>query len=149
MACGGTAAPAATTANAPERVPEDPGAPPAATPGAPEDVTPAMVDRASPAAVVTAYIDAATANKLDDMLALMTPECREKEKAWEKGFTKNIGDGKVKLKSHEMREPEVTGDSATVSVKAVFVGADGADDNEGMRFVLKQQADGWWIAQIH
>ena len=148
LACGATATPPATTADAPARAPDDPSAPPAATPGTPEEVTPAMVDRASPEAATSAYLAAALANTPDAMFALMTPECRDKEKTWAKGFTKNIIDGKIKLKTHEVREPEVTGDTATVSVKAVFV-VDGADDNEGMRFSLKREADGWLIREIH
>lgn len=148
LACGATATPPATTADAPARAPDDPSAPPAATPGAPEEVTPAMVDRSSPEAAVKAYLAAAIGSSQTDMFALMTPECREKEKSWAKGFTRNILDGEIKLKTHEVREPEVTGDTATVSVKAVFV-VDGADDNEGMRFSLKREADGWLIREIH
>lgn len=148
LACGGTATPPATTADAPAQAPDDPSAPPAATPGAPEDVSPAMVARSSPEEATKAYLEAATAGKVDDMLALMTPECRDKEKSWDKGFTKNITDGKIKLKSYEVREPEITDDTARVSVKAIFI-VDGADDNEGMRFVLKKQTDDWLIAEIH
>lgn len=148
LACGSTATPPATTADAPARAPDDPSAPPAATPGAPEEVTPALVDRSSPEAVTRAYLTAAAANAANDMFALMTPECRERERTWAKGFTKNITDGKIKLKTYELREPEVTGDAAKVAVKAVFV-TDGEDDNEGMRFELRREADGWRIAEIH
>jgi hypothetical protein len=147
LACGGTAAPPATTADAPAQAPDDPSSPPAATPGAPEDVSATMVARSSPAEATKAYLVAAQASKVDDMLALMTPECRDKERTWADGFTKNIADGKIKLKSYEMREPVVTDDTANVSVKAVFV-ADGVDDNEGMRFALKKQGDDWLIAEI-
>jgi hypothetical protein len=133
LACGGTATPPATTADAPAQ--------------APEDVTPAMVDRSSPAAAARAYLEAALTNRHGDMLAVMTPECRDREKSWDKGFTRNIVDGKIQLKSYELREPEVTGDTAKVSARAIFV-VDGADDNEGVRFALRQEADGWLITEI-
>lgn len=115
--------------------------------GAGSAANPAAVDRTTPAATTTAYLAAAQTANVEAMLALMTPECREKEKAGERAFTKAIGDGKIKLKTHDMRPPEVTGDTAKVSVKAVFI-ADGKDDNEGMRFELKLQDGAWLITSI-
>lgn len=148
LACGGTATPAASTADPPVRAPEDPSAPPAATPGAPEDVTPLMAARASPTSVTTEYLDAAIAGKYEEMFALMTPACRETEKSGEKGFTRDIADGRIKLRTFELGEPEISGDTAKLAVKATFM-ADGAEDREGMRFELqRREPEGWMIAAI-
>jgi hypothetical protein len=46
-----------------------------------------------------------------------------------------------------VREPEVTGETATVSVGAVFV-VDGEDDKEGMRFSLERRDGRWWISGL-
>jgi hypothetical protein len=146
-ACGATAAAPATSADPPAGAPDDPSAPPAATPGSPDDVTPAMAARSAPEAAVKAYLEAALAGEHDAMFALMTAECRDKEKAWDRGFSKSLVDGKIKLKTYELAEPEINADTAQVAVKAVFT-ADGADDDEGMRFALRQEADGWSISEI-
>lgn len=107
----------------------------------------AAVDRSTPAGTTTAYLAAAQAANTEAMLALMTPECREYEKSGERAFTRVIGEGKIKLKTHDMQPAEVTGDTAKVRVKAVFI-ADGKDDNEGMRFELKLQDGAWLITSI-
>ncbi len=117
-----------------------------------ESTSPAAsaVDRATPEIVARAYFAAASAVDLEGMLALMTPEYRERERTWSKGFTKNIADGKIRLKSYEMREPEVTGDTAKLSVRAIFSVAviDGEDGHEAMHFELVREAGQWSISSL-
>ena len=83
-----------------------------------------------------------------EMLALGTPEWQAKEKTWAKGFTMNIVKGNLKLKSYEVRDPKVEGDTANVSVRATFVDKDGKDDGEGMRFALVRKDGRWWISNL-
>src|SRR5262245_33522032 len=107
LACAATPAAPATGATPPaEPAPASAADPPAPASDPSPAATPSAVDRSTPTAVAAAYLTAAEAGKLDDMLALMVPECAEKEKVWERGFTKNVAEGKIRLKSHEMREPE-------------------------------------------
>ncbi len=100
--------------------------------------------------MATAYFAAASAVDVEGMLALMTSEYREKERTWPKGFTRSIADGKIRLKSYEMRAPEVTGDTAKVSVRAIFSVAaiDGDDGHEAMHFELVREAGQWSISSL-
>jgi hypothetical protein len=98
-------------------------------------------------AVVDAYLAAARAGDGEAMYALGTPEWREKERTWKKGFTPAIGKKELVVKTADVREPAVEGEKATVSVGAVFV-VDGKDDKEGMRFTLERRDGRWWITDL-
>jgi hypothetical protein len=98
-------------------------------------------------AVVEAYLVAAKALDADAMLALGTPEWREKEKTWKKGFTVNITQRDYKLKSYVLREPAIEGETATLSVRAVFLDQ-GKEDGEGMTFSLVRKDGRWWISDL-
>jgi hypothetical protein len=134
-ACGGDS-------DAPKK---GPAAPP---PAAPPVAGPAAEGAAGARAVVEAYLVAAKVPDESAMLALGTPEFQEKEKTWSKAFTLNIVKKGFALQSYEIREPAVTGDSANVSVRAVF-SVNGKDDPEGMRFVLARRDGRWWITELH
>jgi hypothetical protein len=119
-----------------------------ATPPPPAPPSGAALEGAAGArAVVEAYLAAARVPDEAAMLALGTPQWREKEKAWAKGFTTNIARKGFALKTAEVREPEVSGEEARVSVRAVFV-VEGEDDNEGMRFTLVRRDGRWWISDL-
>jgi hypothetical protein len=120
-------------------------APPAAPPPA---SGPALEGSAGARAAVDAYFAAARKPDEEAMLALGTAEWREKEKTGNRTFTPVIAQGKARLKSAEIREPVVTGDTAKVSVRAVFTGQNGRDDNEGMNFTLVRKDGRWWITDL-
>jgi hypothetical protein len=82
------------------------------------------------------------------MLALGTPEWQKKETTWKKAFTFNIVKSGFALKTYEIREPEIEGDKATVSVRAIF-DESGKDNREGMRFTLERRDGRWWITELH
>jgi hypothetical protein len=131
--------------------PASPSAPPtgASTPSASTPAAPVGTQEgaAGARAVVDAYLAAAKVPDEAAMLALGTPEWREREKTWQKGFTVNIVRKGYALKSAEVREPEVSGETATVSVRAVFLDQ-GRDDPEGMRFSLERREGRWWISDL-
>jgi hypothetical protein len=133
---------------------EENGPAPAAPPSAssPPAPAPAAADFAKEGAdgaraVVEAYLLAAKVPDEEAMLALGTPEWREKERTWAKGFTVNIVKKGFALRSHEVRELEVAGETAKVSVRAVFLDA-GKEDREGMRFSLVRREGRWWISEL-
>jgi hypothetical protein len=108
----------------------------------------ALEGAAGARATVDSYLLAAKRVDEAGMLALGTAEFQKTEKTWKKAFTLNIVKGGFALKSYEVREPEVSGDTANVSVGATFV-VDGKDDPEGMRFTLTRRDGKWWITEIH
>jgi type IV secretory pathway VirB10-like protein len=106
------------------------------------------VDRSTPKAVAEQYMTHAKEAAKESMLGLMTPECQQKEKTWEKGFTKAFTERGVKLKSYETKEIEDKGDVAKVHVRAVY--QDGKKDKaESMRFELVKKDGSWWISSIN
>lgn len=146
LACGATTTPAATTADPPERAPDDPSSPPAAIPESPDPSTSQQADRSSPTATTLAYLNAAVAMEFEQMYALMTPECSNEERTWEKGLTKNLADGRIRMRAYALGEPEITADTARVQVQAEFV-ADAEDAND-VQFDLRQDPEGWAIVAI-
>lgn len=146
LACGGTTVPAATSADPPASAPDDPSSPPAAIPGTPEGDTAPAVARSSPGAATTAYLDAAMAMEFEAMYALMTPKCRDEERVWAKGLTKNLADGRVRLRTYRLGEPEITADTATVEVQARL--AADVTEPERVHFDLEQEPEGWVIVAI-
>lgn len=118
-----------------------------AAPAAPT-VSPTTAGADGARAAVEAYLVAA--KKLDEsaMLALGTAEWQQKEKTWKKAFTRNILQAGFALKSYDIRDPELDGDKATVSVRALFSDK-GKDDREGMRFSLERRDGRWWITELH
>ena len=117
-----------------------------AAPAAPT-VGPTAEGAAGARATAEAYLLAA--KKLDEaaMLALGTPEWQKKETTWKKAFTLNIVKSGSALKSYEIGEPEVEGDKATVSARAVF-DESGKDHREGMYFSLERREGRWWITEL-
>jgi hypothetical protein len=99
-------------------------------------------------AVVEAYFASAKFGGGDQMLALGTPEWREKERSSGKAFTSIIANGSYSVKSREIRDPAVEGDVARVSARVVLVDREGKDDPEGMNFTLKRADGRWWITDL-
>lgn len=146
LACGATSTPAATTADPPESAPDDPSSPPAAIAGSPESIPARPADRSSPAATTVAYLNAAIALEFEDMHALMTPACSNEERSWDKGLTRNLADGRIRVRAYEVGQPEITADTAQVTVQAELV-AD-AVEPERVHFDLQRDPDGWAIVAI-
>ena len=142
-ACGhdadGPAAPAAPAAPVAPPTPNTPAIPPAG---------PTAEGAAGARAAVEAYLIAAKKPDEASMLALGTPEWQKKETTWRKAFTFNIVKSGFAMKTYEVRDPEVEGDKANVSVRAVF-SDNGKDDREGMRFTLERRDGRWWITELH
>ena len=116
------------------------------TPAAPT-ASPTAEGAAGARGAVEAYMVAAGKPDQEAMLALGTPEWRTKETTWKKSFTLNIVKSGFALKSYEVREPELEGDKASVSVRAIFSDA-GKDNGEGMRFTLERRDGRWWITDL-
>jgi hypothetical protein len=128
--------------------PQAPAAPPAAPPSTAPAGPSALEGAAGARATVEAYLVAAKVPDEAAMLALGTPAWRERETTWKKAFTRNIVKAGFALKAWEVREPEVEGDRASVSVRATF-SDQGRDDPEGMRFSLERRDGRWWITELH
>lgn len=111
-----------------------------------QDLGPA--DPTTAKGVVASFYAAARAGDRQAALALMTVSCQEHERTWDKSFTQAIFDRGKRPKSEGLRGEAVEGDRATVSVRAIFVDADGRDDREGMRFELIRDGDTWKITSI-
>lgn len=131
------------------KTPAKPGEKPVEKPATPPTAGgPTLEGAAGARAVVEAYLAAAKVPDEAAMYALGTPEWQNTEKTKPRRFTPAIAKGQFKLKSAEVRDPTVEGDTANVSVRAVFVDEKGKDDNEGMRFQLVRKDGRWWITEL-
>ena len=98
-------------------------------------------------AVVEAYLAAAKAQDGAAMYALGTPEWREKEAKKRRGYTPGYASKQIVLKTATVRDPEVEGDTARISVKVGLL-IEGKDDGDSMRFVLVRRDGRWWINEL-
>ena len=104
-------------------------------------------DQSTPKATVEAWIAAAKAGDRERALSLGTDEWRQKETTWDRSFTTAVFDKGYQLLRCEIRDPEIEGDEARVSCRAVFL-VEGEEDNEGLRFRLVKIDGKWRIAEL-
>jgi hypothetical protein len=98
--------------------------------------------------VVESFFRAVAGGSKDSALALMTDEWRAREVEWRNSFTTAFFEEGIKVKSWEIRELTVNGDSAFVSVRATLVDPNGEEDGEPLRFRLIRAADRWLIRAL-
>lgn len=107
------------------------------------------VDASTPKGVVDAYFAAASSGDKEGMLSLGTPEWREKEANWQKGFTLHIADKGWRPKVEQMRGPREADDGTIrISVKVLFTNPEGEENGEGMSFTLIKDGDRYWIKDL-
>lgn len=107
-------------------------------------------DRADSVAVrstVESFFRAVERGTRDSALALMTPEWRARELEWRGGFISAFFNRGIKVKSWEIRELSVAGDSAFVRVGTTLL-VDGEEDGEPMRFSLIRSEGRWLIRRL-
>ena len=104
------------------------------------------IDRSTPKAVVDAAVESMKKPDVEALGALMTPEWATREREWKKSFSNALRKG-IKLISAEIREPEIDGDKATISVKARFKTPEG-ENGEDLHFVLEKKEGAWWISEL-
>jgi hypothetical protein len=96
-------------------------------------------------AVLDAYLAAAKVADGPAMYALGTPEWRATEAKKRRGFTPNLANKTIVLKSYEVEALTLQADGAVHgTVRAVFV-IEGKDDKDPMRFVFVRRDGRWWI----
>jgi hypothetical protein len=78
----------------------------------------------------------------------MTPAWAEKEKSWDKAFTKAMFELGWSVVSATIREPAIKDDVATVSVRAIFKTPKRDEDPEGMHFTLVKKDGKWFIDKL-
>ncbi len=106
-------------------------------------------DQEQPRHVIAAYIAAADASDRQRAFALMTPACAERERSWEKSFSKAIFDRGYRFHVVSLGEEQVDEESAYVRLRVVFLHRTGEPDNEGMSFSLVRLEGRWWLDEIH
>jgi len=108
-----------------------------------------VVDPSTPKGVAEAYFAAASAGDKEGMLSLGTPEWREREATWTKGFTHHIAEKGWRPKVEKWRGPTEADDGTIrLSAKVLFTNPEGEEDGEGMTFTLIKDGDRYWIKDL-
>ncbi|MCA9658571.1 MAG: hypothetical protein KC486_09515 [Myxococcales bacterium] len=101
-----------------------------------------------PLAAVAAFVAAVDESNREAAAALMTEGCVERERSWDKSFTKAIFDRGLRFHIIKLRDESIEGDRASVRLGVVFLDSAGEPDNEGMSFTLVKREGVWWIDEI-
>jgi hypothetical protein len=101
-----------------------------------------------PLAAVAAFVAAVDDSNRDAAAALMTAGCVERERSWDKSFSKAIFDRGLRFHIIKLRDESIEDDRASVRLGVVFLDPAGEPDNEGMSFTLVKRDDAWWIDEI-
>jgi hypothetical protein len=108
------------------------------------ETEPRPADLTTPKGTVEAFFAAVRKGNKEAVYALMTPAWAEREKSWDKSFTKAMFELGWSVVSATIREPATKDDTATVSVRAIFKTPKRDEDPEGMHFTLVKK-DGKWL----
>ncbi|MEZ4380772.1 MAG: hypothetical protein R3A79_05465 [Nannocystaceae bacterium] len=103
----------------------------------------------TPLGAVAAFVAAVDDGDREAATALMTDGCLERERSWDKSFSKAIFDRGLRFHIIKLRDASsAEDDRASVRLGVVFLDSAGEPDNEGMSFTLVKRDDAWWIDEI-